>query len=333
MNKPIKVIYLGSPKEAIKPLEYLLKHASNVNVVGVVSQPAKLAGRGKKKKLVDPPVAEFAKENNLMVLQPISARNEDFLSSLQELAPDIMITCAYGQILCSNFLSIPSRATINIHPSLLPKYRGATPVQAALRDGLTSTGISILFTVKKLDAGAIISQKVYTIERDETSDQLLNRLFTESGPLLVQAIDKLQDPSFSGEAQEEEEVTFCQKISKEDGLIDWSSSASDIFNQYRAFTPWPGIYSYLGPKRVILQDLAAIKEDLDTKPSQQEQLGSFNYCKQLKMLVVKTNTGQIGVGSLKLEGSKSVDAASFWNGLKNKTSQRFTIHAQAASPS
>jgi folate-dependent phosphoribosylglycinamide formyltransferase PurN len=155
---------MGSPEEVVSPLQHLLEHCrkGKDQLLGVISQPARPAGR--KKRLTDPPVASFAKEAGLTVWQPEKASAEEFLRTLEEAGPDVIITAAYGQILSERFLKIPKRATINIHPSLLPVYRGATPVQTALLDGLTETGVTILFTVKALDAGPIISQKRFAIE-------------------------------------------------------------------------------------------------------------------------------------------------------------------------
>jgi folate-dependent phosphoribosylglycinamide formyltransferase PurN len=160
----MRLVYMGSPSEVIAPLESLIKHCqkSGDEVVAVVSQPAKPAGR--KQTLTDPPVATFAKEQGLRCLQPIKASDPAFLEELKSLEVDVIITAAYGQILSNAFLAIPRRATINIHPSLLPAYRGAIPVPAALLDGLETTGVTVLFTVKALDAGNIILQKSFAIE-------------------------------------------------------------------------------------------------------------------------------------------------------------------------
>ena len=149
----MRIIFMGSPEEVIAPLKSLISlcEGSEHELVAVVSQPAKPAGR--KKKLTDPPLASFAKEAGLKVYQPVKARDPEFLNQLRDDQVDLIITATYGQILSEEFLSIPKRGTINIHPSLLPEYRGATPVQTALFDGLETTGVSILFTVRALDAG------------------------------------------------------------------------------------------------------------------------------------------------------------------------------------
>ena len=151
----MKLAFFGSPEDSIAPLQHLLDQGADVALV--VSQPAKPAGRGRH--LIDPPVATFAKEKGLPLLQPTKASDPDFLEQLQSFAIDVVITCAYGQILTQSFLDIPRRATINIHPSLLPKFRGATPVNSSILAGDSQTGVTVLFTVRKLDAGHIIIQE------------------------------------------------------------------------------------------------------------------------------------------------------------------------------
>ena len=201
---------MGSPQEVVSPLETLLAAGPDFNVVAVVSQPPRPVGRSGK--LQDPPLAEFAKLRGLLTLQPESARDPDFLEQLRGLDVDVIVTAAYGQILSPKFLGIPKRATVNIHPSMLPKYRGATPVPAAILSGEIESGVSILFTVKALDAGAVICAEESAIALDETSGAMTQRLFELGGLLLVKALEKLRDPNFSGEPQDDRLATHCRKI-------------------------------------------------------------------------------------------------------------------------
>lgn len=309
----MKLVLLGSPSEIIKPFQQLIDDSKKlgVEIVAVVSQPARRVGRGKT--IADPPFAAFAKEQGLKVLQPEKASNPEFLEELRNLEPDVMITAAYGQILNQEFLDIPTRATINIHPSLLPKYRGAIPVPASLLAGDKETGVSILFTVKKLDAGNIILQESVSIAPEETADVLMERLFALSGDILPKALDLLTDPDFSGTPQDEALITHCKKIDKADGLIDWSESAEKIFNQYRGLFPWPGSYTFLQGKKVNLEKVKMIPEDLNLGSN-----GQFQYSKKEKTIQIQTGSGTIVALQLKMQGSKIMDAASFWNGLKNK---------------
>jgi methionyl-tRNA formyltransferase len=285
-------------------------------LLGVVSQPARPAGR--KQVLTDPPVAAFAKEQGLTVWQPEKASAADFLDVLRQAAPDVIITAAYGQILSDNFLKIPKRATINIHPSALPAYRGATPVPAALLDGLTETAVSILFTVKALDAGNIILQEKFAIEPLEYAASLTSRLFAASGPMLLQALEKLRDPDFTGTPQDSSAVTFCKKIAKTDGQIDWGQAVDKLVNEFRAYKPWPGSFCFWQDARVVIEDLEKAQGDVP-----QLEPGVFRLDRKAKALLVGTGTHPIWIRQLKPAGSKSVDALSFWNGARLKDEGRF----------
>lgn len=317
----MRLVFMGSPTEVIAPLEYLLTHAKEHGheLVAVVSQPAKPAGR--KMVLTDPPVAAFAKTHGIVCLQPAKASDPEFLDQLRALEPDVIITAAYGQILTTKFLEIPKRATINIHPSLLPLYRGAIPVPAALLDGHTETGVSILFTVKALDAGNIILQKSYAIDPNETALDLTGRMFRESGPLLLEALDKLKDTAFQGLAQDEAKVTFCKKIAKTDGAIDWTKPAKILHQEFRAYQPWPGVYTERQGLRIVI-------EELEPTAGSGLKAGEFLFDKKLKALTVGTGDGTLAIKRLKSAGSKSMDAAGYWNGLRAQGPEQFTLKTE-----
>lgn len=305
----MRIIFLGSPSEVLPVLEHLVNlPRSEHQLVAVVSQPSRPFGR--KRHLKDPPVAERAKELGILTLQPEKAREARFLAELHDLKPDLMITAAYGQILSEEFLAIPKRGTINLHPSLLPKWRGATPVQSALWNGETQTGISILFTVKKLDAGAIIAQEATEITANETASELMTRLFARGTKLLESAFTQLAIDGFTGQPQDETQATHCKKIAKEDGAIRWGSSAAQIFNQFRACQPWPGVFSHINTKRIVITTMSLSDQPVDLKP------GHFVWHKPSKSLLVGTGAGQLRLEGLKPEGSKALDALAFWNGQK-----------------
>ncbi len=315
----MRLVFMGSPAEVVSPLRQLIamSESGTHTVVGVVSQPARPFGR--KQILTDPPLASFAKQAGLPVWQPEKASDPNFLASLRHMAPDVIITAAYGQILSEEFLKIPTRATINIHPSMLPAYRGATPVPAALLDGCPSTGVSILFTVKALDAGNIILQQEFSIGEHETAGALTERLFHASGPLLEEALHKLSAPDFKGHAQDENRVTFCRKISKQDGCIDWQKQARRLFCEYKAYSPWPGIFTNLGSQRVLIEECRLA----DATP-QSLAPGEFLFDKESKALLVGSSEGQLLISRLKPAGSKSLDAQAFWNGMKIAGTGQFT---------
>ena len=303
----MRIVFLGTPEFAVYPLQYLVEQSEH-EVVGVVSQPSKKKGRGQK--LLASPVTEYAIKKGLIHFEPLKASNSEFLQSLRDLEPDLFITCAYGKILTQKFLNIPKRGTINIHPSELPKYRGAIPVPAALLDGLKKTYISILFTVKALDAGNIIVQTPSNIGPKERSDELLHRLFKESIEPLKEALTKLEDPHFEGTPQNEEQATECRKIEKEDGLVDWTLSAETLFNRFRAFSPWPGTYTFFKGKRIVITGM-----DFDAKETcdNLSHTGQFTLESKSKSLKVVTSSGVITLVKIKPEGKKEMLAADLWN--------------------
>ncbi|MEZ4740949.1 MAG: methionyl-tRNA formyltransferase [Bdellovibrionota bacterium] len=312
----MRVIFLGSPISVLSPLQTLVEMDGSHNLIAVVSQPAKKAGRNRK--LIDPPIAAFAKEQGLLTLQPEKASDVGFLKTIRELEPDLMITAAYGQILSREFLSIPTRGTINIHPSLLPKYRGATPVPTALINGDSKTGVTILFTVRKLDAGNVILQEESEIGENETTESLTNRLFALGAKMLPQALSLLADPTFLGTPQDENFVSHCHKINKEDGLIRWSNKAKNIFNQIRGLYPWPGGYTFFHGSRITIESARlAPSADLE-EVLKISAVGSFAYSKKNKAICVATGDGFLLLDSLKPAGSRSQDALAFWNGNKTK---------------
>ena len=309
----MRLIYLGSPSDAIFPLQFLLEQSKH-DVIAVITQPAKKKGRSKQ--LSSPPLAEFAKQQGIPLFQPEKVSANSFLSKLKGLKPDICITCAYGQLLSDQFLEIPKRATINIHPSLLPKYRGAIPVPAALLNGEKETGISILFTVKALDAGNLILQKTIPIQANETAPKLLSRLFKDAGPLLEEALTTLENPNFIGTPQNPSHVTHCKKISKNQGEINWHQVSQVIYNQFRAFYDWPGSYTFLNNKRLIIKALSMNTDN--TNKGILTSVGEFTFDKQQQLLIVKTKDHFLQIKTLQPEGKKVITASDYWNSLQHK---------------
>lgn len=315
----MRLVFLGSPEAVLAPLELLVHQAKawGHELVGVVSQPARPVGRGQN--LVDPPVAAFAKAQGIPVLQPEKASAPDFLEAFAALKPDVAITAAYGQILSDAFLKVPARATINLHPSLLPKYRGAIPIPAALLDGETTSGVTILFTVKKLDAGNIIVQEKTPVGPQETTGELTARYFALAAQMLEPALKRLEDPAFIGVPQDEKKVTHCKKLEKQDGQIDWEQSAEDSFNRFRAFSPWPGSFTFLAGKRLAITEM-----DLDTLGFSALDPGQAVFDKKFQCLMVGTSHGALRILKLKPAGGKEQQAAAFWNGLKDRSHVVFT---------
>ena len=319
----MRIVYMGSPEEAIAPLSYILKHAEGAEVTAVVSQPAKAIGRGRKAQPVDPPVAAFAKSQGLLVLQPPKAKDPDFLEHLRQLRPELVITCAYGQILSQDFLDIPSSGTINIHPSLLPAYRGATPVPSAILAGETTTGVTIAQTVRELDAGPIILQQSSDIAPDEDGGQLLARLLRESGPLLGQAIRAISSGEARYTPQAPERASHCRMVSKEQGRVDWTDSAARLYRQFRAYRPWPGTFTSFRGQRISFDALSMLTLEPDSTDNE-KQIGTFVYDQQRKgIVVVCGGETHLLVSRLTPAGRKTQDAAAFWNGIREREGCKF----------
>jgi len=321
----LRIIFMGSPEEVIFPLKALEAHCqkTRAELVAVVSQPARPAGR--KRVATDPPLARYAKDQGLLVLQPESAKANEFLKELALLQPDIVVTAAYGQILSRDFLAIPKRATINLHPSLLPSYRGATPVQSALLAGEKETGVTILFTVSALDAGAIISQKKVKVDEHETTEVLLPRLFSLAGDMLPEALAKLNDESFAGDMQDEKKVSHCRKIQKSDGEVDWNLPAEAIYNRFRAFSPWPGSFTFWAKQRLVLSGMRPVEaEPVTLSP------GQLLYQPAQKRLLVGTATNPISLIKIKPAGGTEVGAEAFGNRLQGQSGDHFFYSERGA---
>jgi methionyl-tRNA formyltransferase len=246
---------------------------------------------------------------------------------MQSLDVDLAITAAFGQILGSKFLATPRRAVINIHPSILPKYRGATPVQSALLDQLPSTGVTILFTVKELDAGPIIAQYPTKIAPHEKAQDLTKRMFALAAEHLIDTLLLLKNPHFDGTPQDQSAVSFCKKILKKDGLISFDRPAQYIIAQYRAYDGWPGIHTFYRNKRVNLTDvlthpLLLSEISAEAQAAALTDPGQFYLSPTTKQLIVKASGGFIAVKALHPEGGKPQAAADFWNGIKDKNNQQ-----------
>lgn len=241
-----RIIFMGTPEFAVSSLRTLYEQgaAHNWQIVAVVTQPDRPAGRGKR--LVASPVKEAAIELDLPVLQPQRLRKApDAVEELRALAPDLLVVAAYGLILPKSVLEIPTFGAINVHASLLPAYRGASPINAAILDGLAETGISIMLMDEGLDTGPVLAQATQPIHRDDTTETLAQRLSQQGADLLVETLPAWLAGELSPVRQEElpGEPTIVQQIEKEAGRIDWHQSAAHIERMTRAYAPWPSAFT------------------------------------------------------------------------------------------
>jgi len=251
---------MGSPDFAVPSLEALLKVA---NVVAVVTQPDKPSGRGREISM--PPVKKLAIEKGLKIFQPEKIRKEENYNFIKEINPDLIIVAAYGKILPESLLKIPKFGAINVHASLLPKYRGASPISEAIIQGEKETGVTIMLMDEGMDTGDILSQEKIPIVLDDTTTKLSKKLSILGASLLIKTLDNYLAQKISPVPQDDSLATYSKILSKEDGKINWKSSAFDLERKIRAFDPWPGAWTIFNDKRAVkIKILKAVAQNGDS---------------------------------------------------------------------
>lgn len=301
----LKVIFMGTPEFSLPVLEGL---NSKYNVVMVVCQPDKPSNRGV---VQYSPVKDFAIKNNIKVFQPVNVKNE-YHEILSE-KPDLIVTCAYGQIIPKEILDYPKYGCINVHASLLPKLRGGAPIHRAIIEGHKETGITIMKMKEKMDAGDIISQVKTEILDDDTVGTLHDKLSVLARDLLLSTIPNIISGNINLVRQNEEEATFAWNIKREDEKIDFSKTTREIYNQIRGLNPWPGAYAILSGR--IIKIWASRYAD---KFFNEEVLNGQIVELYKDGIGVKTSNGEIIITELQLEGKRRMLANEFMNGVVNK---------------
>ncbi|MEI6892097.1 MAG: methionyl-tRNA formyltransferase [Pontiella sp.] len=296
----MRIIFMGSAELAVPSLQALI-HAADVELVGVVSQPDRPAGR--KRVLTPCPLKAFAEQQGLAVLTPERIGDPESVQALEALRPDLLVVVAYGQYIPQRIIHLGPFQAINVHPSLLPKYRGAAPIQWAILNGDQVTGVSIIYLAKKMDAGDLIRQETYPLGCDETSATLHDKLAVFGADLLVKAVGDIRSGSVVRIVQNESEKTEVRKLTKDDGKIDWSLSADVIRNRIRAFDPWPGSFCKL-PNGDALKVWQAEWVEETGVPG--ELLDD--------QLLVATGVGALRLIEVQPLGKKRMPASSFLNG-------------------
>lgn len=257
----INIVFFGTPAIGLKSLEYL-NNSDKFNVLAVVTQPDKPAGRGHK--ITMSPIKQYALVNNIPVFQPKSIRKEpEIQNELKKLNPDFFVTFAFGQILSQDVLDIPKFATINLHASLLPKYRGANPIQRAIINGDKETGICTMITELGLDCGDVCLREVIKIPDDMTCVDLFNEISEKSPVLIEKTLIGLVDKTLTPQKQSEDGVCMANKLTKEETQIDWTKSAEDIHNLVRGIYKSPSAYFIYNGKIIKVLETKVIKEDGD----------------------------------------------------------------------
>ena len=286
------------------------------SVLAVVTQPDKPKGRDLK--LTPSPLKVLAEKLNLPILQPLKARDEKFISELRELKPDLIVVVAYGQILPQTILDLPPFGCLNVHTSLLPKYRGAAPIQWAIADGEPETGVTIMKMDAGLDTGAILSMRHTPIWPTDDSQILHDRLAQLGAELLIETISTFVAGKISPQAQPAEGSTYAAKIKKEDGHIDWNLPAQKIWNRLRAFTPWPGAFTFL--KTELKPQLLKIwKVEVVGKSG----IAGTILSADKTGIVVSCGENALRILELQREGGKRLTAEQFLAGFPLKVGDRF----------
>ena len=237
MNNSPRVVFMGSPDFAVAALRRLNEHFF---VVGVATQPDRRAGRGRK--TVSPPVKILADELEIPAIQPRRLRDEDAMDALRRFAPDLIVVAAYGQILRPEVLQLPRYGCINIHGSLLPRWRGAAPIQAAILAGDDETGITIMLMDAGVDTGPMLSRRALPIAADDTAGSLFDKLAPLGADLLIETLPRYLSGEIQPHPQPEEGATYAKMLKKEDGRLDFSQTAEELERRIRAFSPWPGTF-------------------------------------------------------------------------------------------
>lgn len=301
----MKVVFMGTPDFSVPALCALVE--AGHEVLAVVTQPDKPKGRGKE--VLMPPVKEKALEYGIPVYQPVKARDPEFVKMLENLKPDVMVVAAFGQLLPKSILDIPEFGCINIHASLLPKYRGASPIQYAVINGEEVSGITTMMMAEALDTGDMLDQEVVVLDKKETGGSLQDKLSQVGGRLLLKTLKKIEDGTAVLKKQDESKMCYVGMIKKNMGDIDWSMDAISIERLIRGLNPWPSAYTEWDGRVIKLWDADVVDQEYEGVCGQVVETGK-NY------LVVKTGKGGLSIRELQLQGKKRMDIGAFLRGYQ-----------------
>ena len=312
MRNDIKIVYMGTSEFSSKILEFLIEN--KVNVVGVVSQPDKEVGR--KNKIQVTPVKEVALKYGIEVFQPIKIKDDyEFIANKN---PDIILTCAYGQIVPQAVLDIPKYKCINIHGSLLPKYRGAAPIQYAILNDEKQTGVTYMEMVKKMDAGCMYSKTFVDIDNNDNAQDIFDKLLVTVKETVIDFLDDFVEGKIVGIEQNEEEVTFSKMIKREDEVIDWNDSKRNIHNKVRAFNPSPVAYTILNDVNIKIYEGEETSEDIHGEVGEIVKANKEG-------IFVRCSDGVYKITKLQPAGKKVMDSRDYINGNKDLVGKMFYV--------
>lgn len=258
----MRIVFMGTPAFAVPSLEALLE--SDDTVVGVVTQPDKPKGRGQM--LATSPIKQLAEKAGVPILQPLKMKDPVFLDALRAWQPDLIAVTAFGRILPQIILDLPSKGCVNVHGSLLPKYRGAGPIQWAIMNGEDETGITTMLMDAGMDTGAMLLQERLRIDPEDTAGSLSEKLAKIGGPLLIETIRQLKAGTLTPRPQDESQATMAPLLDKEMGQIDWTSTAIEIANRVRGLSPWPGAFTHVDHERWTIWKAKALVNPTTAEP-------------------------------------------------------------------
>ena len=310
----MEIVFMGTPDFAVPCLEELCE-AELTDVVGVITQPDRKRGRGQN--LQPTPVKEIALDYEIEVFQPEKVTSEEGLNKLEEWSPDLIVVVAYGQILGKEVLGLPELGCINVHASLLPKYRGAAPLHQALINGEEVTGVTTMYMDEGMDTGDMILKEEVEIISQDTVGSLHDKLATTGADLLIETLKQVKEGTAPRIPQDDSQATYADKVTKEDGEINWDQSAEDIWNLIRGMNPWPGAYTYKDGELLKIWDSEVYKEentDLDpgTIIKADDNLG----------IVVQTAKGQLLITQLQPANKKRMSATDYLLGYELESGVR-----------
>lgn len=305
----IRTIFMGTPQFAVPALLALFEISE---VIAVITKPDEPVGR--KKILVPPPIKVEAQKRNVLVLQPEKIRDPQFISIIRDLQPDLIVVAAYGKIIPRELLALPRYGTINVHASLLPKYRGASPKQAAILAGESETGVTIMLIDELLDHGPILAQATISIAPDETGGSLTEKLATVGAKLLAATIPEWVAGRIKPQEQDHAKATMTKLLTRDDGKIDWSKPADYIERLVRVYDPWPGAWTTVWIKDLGLR-IKVLKARLQPKSyNLNPKSKSGTLFKTPHGLAVVCSTGSLELLKLQVEGKRPISAREFING-------------------
>ena len=315
----MRIIFMGTPEFAVPVLESLIN--SRHEVVAVVTQPDRPKGRGKNMQFS--PVKECALAHNIPVMQPVNVSVPEVIDELRAYEPELIVVVAFGQFVTKKIREMPKYGCINVHASLLPKYRGAGPIQWAVINGEKESGVTTMYMCREIDKGDMLLKDTVTLDPKETGDSLHDKLSMMGGPLLLKTIDQLEDGSAVRIPQCEEESTYAPKLEKTMGNIDWTMDADRIEGLVRGLNSWPGTFTKIHGKTVKIWDCDVVRQETLTENQAAATPGTV-IVSEKDQLIVKAGNGALSLRMLQPEGKKNMTVDAYLRGYPIAQGELFT---------